>query len=69
MSEIYGIGGEIPVIVKSASIKIDDIVLDIRIGWSMREEVPFVLGRLDVFDKFDVEFMEKEEKVIFVPVK
>ena len=69
VSEIYGIGGGIPVIIKSTSIKMGDIVLGIRVGWSLREDVPFILGRLDVFDKFDVEFREKEEKVTFEPVE
>lgn len=69
VSEIYGVGGGIPVIVRSASIRIDNFEFDIRVGWSLREDVPFILGRLDVFDKFNVEFREKEEKVTFEPVE
>ncbi len=63
--EIYGVGGGIPVILKPASMKINRVTLNIRIGWSLREDVPFILGRLDVFDKFNIQFREKEEMVIF----
>jgi hypothetical protein len=28
--------------------------------------VPLILGRLDVFNKFDVLFKEREEKVVFI---
>jgi len=63
--EIYGVGGGIPVILKSALMRINGKMLNIRIGWSLREDVPFILGRLDVFDKFNVEFREKEESVTF----
>jgi len=63
--EIYGVGGEIPIILKPTSMKIDGMVLNVRIGWSMREDVPFILGRLDVFEKFHIEFRENEDTVIF----
>jgi len=69
MQEVYGVGGGIPVILKSTSMKINDLVLDVRIGWSLREDVPFILGRLDVFDKFHIEFRENEDTVIFQPVQ
>ena len=69
MQEVYGVGGGIPVILKSTSMKINDLVLDVRIGWFLREDVPFILGRLDVFDKFHIEFRENEDTVIFQPVQ
>jgi len=63
--EIYGVGGGIPVILKPALMRINDAMLNVRMGWSLREDVPFILGRLDVFDKFNVQFREKEGMVIF----
>ena len=63
--EIYGVGGGIPVILKPALMRINDKMLNVRMGWSLREDVPFILGRLDVFDKFNVQFREKEGMVIF----
>ncbi len=50
-------------------MKINDIILNVRIGWSLREDVPFILGRLDVFDKFHIEFREDENVVVFQLVK
>jgi len=69
MHEIYGVGGGISVILKSISMKINNSVLDVRVGWSLREDVPFILGRLDIFDKFHIEFREDEDTVIFQPVR
>jgi len=63
--EVYGVGGEIPVILKSTLMRLNENELKVRIGWSLREDVPFILGRLDVFDRFNIEFREKEEMVIF----
>lgn len=63
--EIYGVGGGVPVILKPAVMRINNAMLNVRMGWSLREDVPFILGRLDVFDKFHVQFREKEETVIF----
>ena len=37
-----------------------------RVAWSLTEDVPLVLGRLDVFNEFDIFFKEREEKVIFI---
>ena len=41
------------------------MVLSARVGWSLREDVPFLLGRMGVFDRFSIEFREHEEKVVF----
>jgi len=65
VTEIYGVGGGVPVLLKSTSMKVGEITLSTRVGWSLREDVPFILGRLDVFDKFNVHFRQKEGKVIF----
>lgn len=66
--KVYGVGGGIQVILKSILMKINDLVLDARIGWSLREDAPFILGRLDVFNKFHIEFRENEDLVVFHPV-
>lgn len=69
MHEVYGVGGGVPVILKLISMRINDLVLDVRVGWSLREDVPFILGRLDVFNKFHIEFRENEDTVIFESVR
>lgn len=64
--EVRGIGeGAVPYIVKHVKIKIGEDEIEPRIGWALIEEVPFLLGRLDIFDQFDIKFDHSERKVIF----
>ena len=65
VEEVYGIGGGIPIIIKRLELKIGDVIINARVGWSLREDVPFLLGRMDVFNEFNIEFREREERVIF----
>ena len=45
-------------------MRIADSEITPRIAWALGEEVPFVLGRLDVFKEFSIEFREFEDKII-----
>ncbi|MBM3238823.1 hypothetical protein FJZ31_21240 [Candidatus Poribacteria bacterium] len=64
--EAGGAGGaSIPHVVKEVEIQIGDYSINARIGWALTDEVPLILGRLDVFDKFDIEFSQSRRKVIF----
>jgi hypothetical protein len=64
--EVRGIGETaIPVILKNIELKLGEYVLNSRVAWALIEEVPPLLGRLDVFDEFDVNFTQNEKKVIF----
>ena len=66
IKQLSGIGtSTIPYVLRTIKVKIGDKEFDARIAWSLTEDVPLVLGRLDVFDKFDVIFKERERKVIF----
>ena len=65
VEEVYGIGGGIPIMIKRLELKIGGVIINARVGWSLREDVPFLLGRMDVFNEFNIEFREREEKVIF----
>jgi hypothetical protein len=63
--DIHGIGEEsIPYILDTVRMRIADSEISPRIAWALDEEVPFVLGRLDVFKKFSIEFREFEDKII-----
>lgn len=55
----------IPYIHRKIKMKIGEKEFEARIAWSLIEDVPLVLGKLDVFDKFDIIFKEREGKVIF----
>jgi hypothetical protein len=63
--EVQGIGeGTVPYILGQVSIKIENFEIKARIGWALIEEVPFILGRLDIFKKLAVEFREFENKIL-----
>ena len=65
IEEVKGIGERgIPIVIKKVKIKIGEKLIDARIAWSLVEEVPLLLGRVDIFKLFDVTF-EKERKTIF----
>ena len=64
-SEVQGIGeGSIPYILSQVKIEIGNVEASVRIGWALIEEIPLILGRLDVFQQFSVEFREFENKII-----
>lgn len=66
IKELKGIGdGKIPYVIRSVKMKIGENEFDCRIAWSLVEDVPMVLGRLDVFNKFDILVKEREKKIIF----
>lgn len=66
IKQLSGIGrSAVPYVLRAIKMKIGEKEFDVRIAWSLLEDVPLVLGRLDVFDKFDIIFKEREGKVIF----
>jgi len=61
-----GVGGSrIPVVIRKVKMKIGDKEFEARVAWCLSENVPLILGRLDVFDKFKITFDQKARKVIF----
>lgn len=66
IKELRGIGeGTIPYVIKKVELQIGSSRLKSRIGVALIEEVPFILGRLDVFDAFNIEFKQKQQEIIF----
>lgn len=64
-SEIQGIGeSSVPYVLGQVRIQIENFEILIRIGWALIEEVPFILGRLDVFKTIAIEFREFENKIL-----
>ena len=64
-SEVQGIGeGTVPYVPGEVDLQIGGIVLHVRVGWALIEEVPFLLGRLDVFRELVIEFREFENKLV-----
>lgn len=62
---IGGIAGAIEVFNISCKVKIGGKKFAIKAAWAQTEEVPALLGRADVFDKFDVMFRQRRKEIIF----
>ncbi|MEW6556036.1 MAG: retropepsin-like aspartic protease [Elusimicrobiota bacterium] len=66
----YGIEGKgVKVYISSIKIKIRDITSKVRCFFSENEQTPFILGRIDFFRKFNVNFDNKNKKIILIPIK
>ncbi len=64
--EIRGVSGSgVPYILKNANILLNGEKFKIRLAWALVEEVPLLLGRMDIFPKFKITFNEKQETIIF----
>ncbi len=67
--KVRGLGDvSIPVIIKKVRMRIGNHQLEARIAWALEEGVPPLLGRTDVFDKFDIKFRQ-EDRIIEFEVK
>jgi predicted aspartyl protease len=64
-----GVGSKVSYLIRECKIQIDNKELTIRLLWGQDENVgDILLGRLDVFDHFDVTISQYRQKVIFEPV-
>ncbi len=60
LERIYGVGqSSVPIVMKRVSLRLGDTEFRARVAWSQVEDVPLLLGRIDVFQKFDVIFRER----------
>lgn len=66
IKQLTGVGGtSIPVVITEVEIKINDIVFPIDIAWALEEDIPPLLGRTSVFDKFTITFDQTNKIIIF----
>jgi len=65
VKEIGGIGGKISVRFVTVLMKIMNHTFNCTIAWAQIEHVPFLLGRADVFEHFDITFQQRKKKTIF----
>jgi hypothetical protein len=64
--EIRGIaGGGVPYVIRNVNLLLDNKRFKIRLAWALIEEVPLLLGRMDIFLKFKITFDEKHELITF----
>lgn len=65
IEKIGGIRGSLPVIYFQNKVRIGEIEFMAKVGWSLVDNVPPLLGRADIFDRFNVIFKQKEDKILF----
>lgn len=64
IKELKEVGGStVAVVFKVIPIRIDEREFKVKVAWCLKEEVPALLGRKDIFDHFHVQF-KQDEKVI-----
>ena len=65
-TSIRGIGkSHIEVLVRRVTMTIGSSRFSARVAWSLVEDVPMLLGRLDVFPRFNILFRERKGIVTF----
>ncbi len=65
ISEMSGIGkGGVPIVIKTIKLRVGDKIINTRVAWALVEEVPLLLGRIDIFNIFDITF-KRNEKTLF----
>lgn len=66
IQEIKGVSGVgIPYILKKVTLVLNGKRLKIRVSWALVEEVPMLMGRMDIFDKFRIIFDERRGWIDF----
>ena len=65
LQPLGGISGSIPVAYRPVEMEIGDYRFFCKIAWAQTDSIPFILGRLDVFDEFNVELRQKERVTFF----
>jgi len=54
----------IEILIRQVTMRIDGQQFTCRVGWAMEEQVPLVLGRLDAFSRFHIEFRQEDREII-----
>jgi hypothetical protein len=66
IKEIRGIGeGRVPMIVKTLEVRFGEKTFNAKVAIALVEDVPYILGREDMFDEFRVCFDQNHKVVSF----
>lgn len=65
IQQIGGIRGSVPVMYSKTHMRIGHEEFLIHLAWALIEDVPALLGRTDVFDRFKVSFEQYDEIIVF----
>jgi len=64
-SVVTGVGGEeIKIFIHKIAVRIGDEEFEVRVGFAKREDIPYLLGRTDILNHFNILF--KKDKVVFI---
>ncbi len=64
---IKGIEGSgVPYIIKELELAMGLNFHTIRVAWAQTEEVPILMGRMDIFNRYRITFNEKESWIDFI---
>ncbi|MCH8317632.1 MAG: retropepsin-like domain-containing protein, partial [Bacteroidetes bacterium] len=64
---VIGIGGEVEILQRDITLKIDGHQMNVPAAWIQDEkvEMELLIGRLKVFDYFDITFKQADKKIEF----
>jgi hypothetical protein len=65
INDLGDLQATLPAVYREVEMQIGEERLQVRLAWALTEDVPLILGRLDVFDFFDIEFRQRERCTIF----
>ena len=66
VKEIGGVGGgKVPVVVREVELNVSDRVIRAKAAIALIKDIPYLLGRKDVFDHFEVCFKNKKKITSF----
>lgn len=65
--KLTGVGGRVRYVLKRVTLGLGLYRFRARVAWALSENVPLLLGRLDVFSRFAVTFDEPRGVVTFRP--
>ena len=66
LERIFGVGqSSVPIVIKRVHMQLGKTRFQARLAWSQIEDVPLLLGRIDVFRFFDVTLKEKAHVTVF----
>jgi len=66
MSKAEGVGGEVDYVLRRVNVSIDGNILTVPIAWLQTDDAAeCLLGREVIFDRFDIEFKQRDRQIIF----
>ncbi len=65
--EVRGIAGMAKVVYAELEIELAGLTFRAPVAWAQTDDVPVLLGRAGVFDRFDITFAQARRVVLFRP--